>query len=181
MRRDDVQTHSTHTYGQTYPAINVKMYRGKDTCPPDADDVIEKFKCSKETAEKAIEFSLDMARSNFWEDARSTVEDIFGTSSTGIKVYSAGRSGGWLIVCGLKNIEDWNLQDLNRWAKFQKHIRNAMKWYCSKEHIFEDIEANRWAEEGAEAYNFVDEHDGSKCIVDLKAAAKEAGFGAVVR
>jgi hypothetical protein len=181
MKREDIETHSTHMYGQHYPAINVKMYRGKDTCPPDVGDVVTKFGCSKATAERALQFAIDAAQEGFWEDVKSFANDVFLNYLRTPKVYSAGRSGGWLVVCGLLNIEQWNAVNLGKWAKFEKGVKRSMKWYLSKEHIFEDIESNRWAEEGSEAYNYVDEHDGSKCIVDLKAAAKEAGFGSIVR
>lgn len=39
------------------------------------------------------------------------------------QVYSAGRSGGWLAVTGLGDVDEWDLMDLNAWRKFNKYVR----------------------------------------------------------
>lgn len=47
-----------------------------------------------------------------------------------VRVRSAGRSGGWLVVDGLPDVDDWDLQDLNRWRRFESLIRElADNWY----------------------------------------------------
>jgi hypothetical protein len=42
------------------------------------------------------------------------------------KVYSDGRSGGWLVVHGLPDVETWDAIALGRWAKFNKMIRDLV-------------------------------------------------------
>ena len=175
MKKDDVEFHNEgNLYSKQWPAINVKQRSWTDP-----DMVMARFGCDAPTAERAIEYAYDMAREGFWEQIQDTAREILHDNE--IKVYSTGRSGGWLIVCNWKDFEYWNAIDLGRWAKLCKLVAAEIKYICGDDQIMEAIEANRWAEEGSERYNFIDEHDGSKCIVDLKAAAKEAGFGRVIR
>lgn len=159
--KDDVEKHSAGYYAPYYPAVNVKVYHF-----PQAYKVADHFHCTEETAQKAVEYAWDMEAQAFWEDVQGTAEDVFGK---GVKAYSAGRSGGWLLVEGLTDIESWNAVDLAKWRKFEKIIKADVKYRTSEEAVFEDIEANRWAEDGAELYNYIDTKDGqSHCIVDLK-------------
>ena len=39
-----------------------------------------------------------------------------------VQVYSEGRSGGWLVVSGLDDVESWDAIALGRWARFQRQI-----------------------------------------------------------
>lgn len=159
--KSDVETHSAGYYAPYYPAVNVKVHRF-----PQADDIADHFHCSEETAQKAAEYAWETAQTCFWENVQGTAEDVFGK---GVKAYSAGRSSGWVIIDGLTEIESWDAIDLAKWRKFEKIIKAEVKYRTSKEVVFEDIEANRWAEDGAEQYNFIDTKDGqSHCIVDLK-------------
>jgi hypothetical protein len=176
VKKDDVETHNEgNLYSPQRPAINVKQRYWINT-----DKIVEKFKCSESIAEKAAEYAYDMAREGFWDQIQDTVREILHDND--LKVYSAGRSGGWLIVVGLKDIEYWDAVDLGRWAKLCRIVREDIKYICADEQILENIEANRWAEDGSERYNFFDTKEGeSKCISEMKKQAKEAGFGAVIR
>lgn len=161
MSRDDVETHSEGYYGPQYPAVNVKVYHF-----PSSDRVVKAFGCDEETAERAIGFAFDMAQSYFWEGIADVAESTFGCKVT---VSSAGRSGGWLVVDGLPDLGSWSGRELLRWTRFVHRVEREIAWLCSWEHVKEDIEANRWAEAGAEAYNFIDHNDGTHaCLVDLK-------------
>lgn len=40
-----------------------------------------------------------------------------------VNVYSAGRSGGWLVVDGLPDIDEWDAIALGRWRRFDAAIR----------------------------------------------------------
>jgi hypothetical protein len=40
-----------------------------------------------------------------------------------VQVYSAGRSGGWLVVSGLPDVESWDAIALGRWVKFEEEVR----------------------------------------------------------
>lgn len=166
FKKDDVQFHNADTIGGPYyPAVNVKHYR----LDLDVEDVMEKFGCSELTASNALEYAYDMECNAFWDYWGSSVFDESAKyfPDEQIEVYSAGRSSGWLIVGGLPDVEDWDAVMLNRWAIFERDVKEDVKYRLSKETLLEDIEANRWAEEGAERYNFVHTKDGTKCVVDL--------------
>ena len=90
----------------------------------------------------------EMARRDGWEQAQTDAEEIWPGHTTVmvdekkyfpefppgcryrftgnkvprrkplVQVYSEGRSGGWLVVSGLGDVDEWDLQDLNRWAKY---------------------------------------------------------------
>lgn len=144
MRKSDIETHREGYYGPECPAINVKLYRGKGTCPAiDANDIAEHFGCTKQTAEQAAEFCYQSAVEQFWEQMTETATEIFGRCN----VYSVGRSGGWLIVQGLPPIESWDAVMLGKWAKLCKIARMEIAWLCSKDYILDMIGANGWAED----------------------------------
>lgn len=161
--KSDVDTHSANNYAPYYPAVNVKVH-GLFSLESKIED---EFKCSEETAEKALEFAFQSAQEMFWDDnAQEIANDVFGDSVT---IYSAGRSAGWLVVVGLSEIEDWNAVDLAKWRKFENAIKAEVKYLTSWEYLQDMIDANRWAEEGAEKYNFYEKSDGeSFCFVDWK-------------
>lgn len=160
--RDDVERHTEGYYGYGYPAVNVKVRHFVSS-----DKIAERFGCSEDTAIKAAEFAFNAACEMFWQEVQDTAEECL--PRWGIKAYSAGRSGGWLIIKGLQDVEEWDAVMLAKWRHFEKIIKAEVAYRTSEECILEDIEANRWAEDGAEAYNYVDFKDGSShCIVDLK-------------
>lgn len=163
-RKEDVQIHNDgRIRGPQYPAVNVKCYdfaRGLD--------IAERFKCSEAVADKAEQFAFDAACEGFWEDAKFSASERFGSRA---KVFSAGRSGGWLIVDGIGHPDDWDAVALARWRGFERDCRRVMEHYARADSVAEMIEANRWAEAGAEAYNFIDTAAGeTRCVVDLNKA-----------
>lgn len=159
--KDDVQRHTSGYYGYRYPAVNVKVWHFVSS-----DKIADKFGCSEDTALKAAEYAFNAACETFWQEVQDTAEECFGR---GVKAYSAGHSGGWLIIQGLTDVEEWDAVMLAKWRHFEKIIKADVSYRTSEDVILEDIEANRWAEDGAEAYNYVEFKDGhSECIVDLK-------------
>lgn len=173
--KSDVDTHSGGYGSRQYPAINVKVYHFVSIYK-----VVDKFGCSEDQAERALQFAFDAAQERFWHDfAQEYAEDVFKES---VKVYSAGRSSGWLIVDKLPDIETWDAIMLGKWRKFEKGVKREIEYYTSPEYVLDNIEANQWYKDGSEQYNFVDLANGkSACIADLKSQAIEAGYGAVVR
>ena len=159
--REDVETHSTGGIGGPYlPAVNVKYY-GRSH----ADAVAERFKCSKEVAQRACNWAWEMACESFWDCVQDTAEWALGA---GVKVWQAGRSGGWAVVEGLPELESWDAVQLAKWRRFEKACKADVEYRTSQEAVLEDIEANRWAEENAEAYNFIDKKDGETvCLADV--------------
>jgi hypothetical protein len=174
MRKDDVQTHGIGYSSRQLPAVNVKIYSMGTT----AAKVAERFGCSEEDAQKALELAFDSHCEVFWEDTQETARDVFGPH---VRVYSEGRSSGWLVVEGLSTIESWDAVALGHWARFERLIREHIAYLTSETELFSTIESNQYYKHGAEQYNFIDHADGSTaCIADLKREAIEAGFGPVV-
>ncbi len=154
------------------PAVNVKAY---DT--PSVYKIAEHFNCSEDQAGKACEFAFNSTCEMFWEQIGDTAEYHFGD----VNIWSAGRSGSWLVVEGLPNIDSWDAVQLAKWRKFEREVKAEVKHITSFEAFADAIEANDWHKDGAELYNFVDTPTGTKCIADMKAEAISAGFAAVVR
>lgn len=179
MKKVEVEQYREHGRGRM-PSINVKI--GYRQFAPNLTK--EMLNCDDDTFEKATGFAFDTAQERFWEDAQETAEYHLGTlpGAGKIKVYSAGRSSGHLIVDGLPPVEEWNAITVNAWGRFVKDIKDHISYHCGTDMILEDILSNRWNEEGAERYNFLDKRDGkTRCISEMKAQAIAAGFGPVVR
>lgn len=158
-RKSDVEMRGTR------PALNVKCYRH-----PSVDDVVEHFKCSEGVAEKALQYAWESAQQRFWEDVPEWARNRWGGH---VKVYSEGRSGGWLVVEGLYPVDSWDAIALARWAGFARGVQKEIDYLASWEHVREDIEANEWAKEGSELYNFLDLKDGRTVTMsELKNAHK---------
>jgi hypothetical protein len=174
MRKSEIETHRSGYGGTAYPAINVKYYGGG--CR--TQDIAARFGCSDAQAEKAAQFAWESACEQFWEQAKERAAEIFGGR---VKVYSAGRSGGWLILDGLPEVSEWDAVALGRYASMCRFCRDEIAYRTSVECVLEDIAANEWHKDGAELFNFVDTASGTRCIADLKQEAKAAGFAPVVR
>lgn len=158
--KDDVQLHEASFHGPQLPAVNVKIYHF-----PSTYDVMDRFDCSEEVAGTALEYAFQSVQQAFWEDWANDTSSYFPNHN--VKVFSAGRSGGWLVVEGLPEIEDWDAVMFGRWRKFEKAVNADVNHRTGREAVLEDIEANRWAESGARLYNFIDTPDGPKCLVDI--------------
>jgi hypothetical protein len=161
----DIEVHSEH-YSHAHPALNVKAYHF-----PHTTQVEDTFKCSEAVAEKALQFAWDSAQERFWEDvddlAHEKLDKAFGSS---FKVYSEGRSGGWLTVHELPDVDTWDAIKVSAWDRFGRAVKAFVDDLCLWENVKGDIVANRWAEEGEQAYNFIELADGSSvCQVDLRA------------
>ena len=139
----DVTQHADN--GPSQAAINVKVYTF-----PTAKQVIERFNCDLALANKALTFAFDAHQARFWEDAQLLAVERLGPC----KVYSEGRSGGWLVVtphiggCSLLgDVDSWDTPTLDNWALFERDTPELMKAYCSWAWVRESIEANGWATE----------------------------------
>ena len=181
FRKTDIDTHTDNGYGAGYPAVNVKVHGrlGIST-----EDVMAKFNCSEEVAERALGFAWESECECFWEywqDTSGGCENGLSGSPEyayfpgyKVMVYSAGRSGGWLIVQGLPPVEEWDAVLVGRWYKFQRDVLADVKYRTSAEPLMEGIEANRWAEEHATSrFNFADTDRGTVCLADVKKDVSE--------
>lgn len=171
FRKSDIEFHSEGYGRRNRPAVNVKVYHFQTDWK-----VADTFHCSEEIAQQALNFSFESAQSRFWEDAQDRAEEIWGR---GVKVYSEGRSGGWLIVDGIgEDVESWDAIAVSQWGRLVRWCETEIEFLNSWDYVREDIEANRWAEEGAGLYNFYEYKSTSgevvnACIVDLRNRAAE--------
>lgn len=168
----DVQMHRDG-FGPFHPAVNVKVrdFGGELSA--------EDFEADSESFDKAMRFAFESAQQRFWRYASEAATEIFGSE---VEVYSEGRSAGWVVVSGLPPIEDWDAIALGAWGRFEAQIGRDVKDLSSRDEVEDAIRANRWAEKGAELYNFIDGSEGkSQCLSELKAEAAAAGFGPIIR
>ena len=146
-------------------AINVKVYGNYG---PDTIAIMERFGCDEATAEQALQYAFDSDAEMFWhEHAPELAREHFGEDA---RIYSAGRSGGWLYVDGLGDPETWDEETAEAFEQFEKAIDELLKGTCDyHDGIMDTIDANRWAEPDAERFNFIDGDDGSAvCVADVK-------------
>jgi hypothetical protein len=173
MRKRDVPTR--YSSGKSLlPAVNVKVYRFGCS----AANVATHFGCSDAAAERALLFWWQSTTESFWEELPQIASTVLPEAT----LHSAGRSGGWCVLSGLPELPSWDAVLLARYAKFVRLVHTDIAWRISRDVILEATTTNRWAEEGAEYYNFVDSSSGTtQCLPDLKRQAQAAGFGAVIR
>ena len=174
-KKTDIETHTDNGYGAGYPAVNCKVYHVGCT----AEDVIAMFpSCTEEQADKALEFAWTSAVESFWEYWGDTTggneNGLSGSAEYAYfpgdkpRVYSTGRSGGWLIVQGLAPVEEWDAIMVRKWAKFEHDVREDVRYRVGKEAILEAIESNCWYKAGSSQYNFADGKDGPVCLADVR-------------
>ena len=174
MKKSNIEVRYYQGEGSN-PAINVKVHQ---SLYPYVAKVVERFKCSEEQAEQALEFAYNMAQRDFWEDAKELVKDIFPEGT----MYQSGRSGGWLTVHGLPDVDGWDATMVARWSKLERHIKADIQVHLNEADMLDNIERNKWYIEGAEEDNFQATEPGKFiCIAEMKQEAIKAGFGAVVR
>jgi hypothetical protein len=161
-QRKAIMLFADSPFGDYSPAVCVKaplacFNNGKGF--PSVEDVVARFHCSEETAEKALEYVFESHAALFWEHAERIANDILGKVFTDrrLAVYQEGRSGGWLIVqyepinhlhgnCNaLPRIDEWDARQVAAWGRFEKAIGEAVDGYCDSASVFETIEANEWA------------------------------------
>ena len=131
-------------------------------------------------SDKANGFAWNAACEAFWRDIQEVARELW--PGYDVTVYSEGRMGGWAVVSGLPDVDEWNGHLVAKWGKFSRICGLMIKDLTDPAYLLEEIEANRWNEPGAEQYNFLERADGATvCISEMKAQAIEAGFGPVVR
>ena len=169
LKKADIKI-SYHNGTRGEPMLNIKVHRMPGGW---TDSTIEKeFSCSPDVAAKAGEFAFESAQEMFFDDIKETAREIFGGHVT---ICTEGRSGGWLIVSGLYPVESWDAVSVARWAGFARMVQEEIDSLLSWETTQETISANRWAEPGAEQYNFFTTKGGANiCLIDLKAAESKA-------
>lgn len=175
--KNDVKKHySGCGYGPSLPAVNVKVYSMWHLTAK----IQEEFKCSLEVADKALNYAFESAQEAFWEywqDKSGDLENgLHGSPEYAyfpgydVTVNCGGRSGGWLEVEGLPDIDDWDAVMLGRWRRFEIAVLGDVAYRTGWESIRDDIGANSWAEDKAERYNYMDTPAGVRKVSDLNNA-----------
>lgn len=128
-RKSDVQKHADNWARGGNPAVNVKVYKSvtDEVMRQAYADVIgddQGAACNLAWAETVLgpddTWLFQNACERGFEDARELAAEIFPVP---VQVYSEGRQGGWLVVFGLPDVEEWDAIALNRWARFEKACR----------------------------------------------------------
>jgi hypothetical protein len=144
--KEDVTLHSEGFGRGRQPAVNVKV-----GSYPGSAQVVERFGCSEETAQRALEYALEAAQEWFWQEdvtafARFHLGPEYGHKDhQRRRVWSEGRSSGWLVVSDLPPVEEWDGVMLNKWALFERAIRREVDHLSSWEWVEDMIAANEWA------------------------------------
>ena len=132
MKKADIER-SYHQGHRDLPMINVKhhlwvpdlirKYRGNDTHEFSDDqgfwEWLDDLWGRSDT--NILDGADEWARESCWEMAQGTAELAWPNRL--VTVWSAGRSGGWLVVQGLPDIDEWDAIAVGRWALFVKAIR----------------------------------------------------------
>ena len=118
------------------PAINVKVYNPGWN----SETVKTEYGCSEKTAENAAQEAWDLACSAFWRywaDDADLTEYFPGHGK--LEVFSEGRSGGWLVLSGLPEFEDWTSDLLAQWESFVTAVNDTIKHYSSWAYAKDEI------------------------------------------
>lgn len=129
--RADVRLRSEH--GELFPVVNVKVY----------GDVRDSFEAFTRAEDPDVRFTLEWIAEHvsddelgevFWHACQSEYEYLerWTTGADGdpmfpdhaVTLEQCGRSGGWIIVRGLPDLEDWDAVLLARWRRFERIARD---------------------------------------------------------
>lgn len=155
-----IEMHSNDNWRSKNPAINVKVYK----LGASVEDVVERFKCTRDDAERALGFAFESQQEQFWGQIEELAQSIFGA---GVRTFSEGRSSGWLVVQGLPEVESWNAVVLSKWRKLMRLVGEDIKHRVASDTLMADIESNRWAEPMSEKFNFYDAKGTVVCLAEV--------------
>lgn len=134
MKKSDVELR--YDRGTWRPTINVKWHpympgiiakfeRSERSAPHEFDNDAEFWEWVHETLDDDaftddFDTAYEIARELGWEDAIDLAAEVLPQSTA---VWSDGRSGGWLVVDGLPDVESWDAIQLGKWARFVKGVQ----------------------------------------------------------
>jgi hypothetical protein len=131
-RKSEIER-SYHNGTQGLPMVNVKQHnwhmtdkelawlRGDYPWLPANDTEARNL---LDDAVEANDWVVDAAREQGWDDLQADAEQAFDDQYV-VKVWSAGRSGGWAVVEGLPDVDGWDAIAVAKWAKFAKWARGV--------------------------------------------------------
>lgn len=148
--KEDVSFHSDG-YRPSNPAVNVKVY----------DTLEDGFRKFAEWEDVDDGFTVEWIRANisdaalddwFYDVCRDEFDylESWTTGNDGdplfpghsVTLEQEGRSGGWVAVHGLPDLEDWDAVLLARWRKFERIARSIADEIMA--HVVESIYINAW-------------------------------------
>jgi hypothetical protein len=136
VKKTDVQR-SYHTGTAGWPMLNVKLhdaYTWRDRADVAAEVEGDTF-CAgfaewlaTSATDDILDTATTVASEMGWERAVESAGEVFGEAFGHYdhkrrRVWSAGRSGGWLVVEGLPDVETWDAVAVARWSRFAREVR----------------------------------------------------------
>lgn len=129
-KKSDVKT-SYHNGHQGDPMVNVKVNGRWDMDLAKITAIAADNGYGADAAQFVLELLDDDQRSSDlfalacesgWEMLETDARELFGSH---VKVWSAGRSGGWAVVQGLRDVESWDAVALAKWRRFERWATDA--------------------------------------------------------
>ena len=128
--KDDITYHSDGIGRGSQPAVNVKVRTfdmpirqvAEDTFPDDVEAIEAWWAEEGDAILERAEWLFGLACESGWDDLQERAMEIW---DSGVEVYSEGRSGGWAVVKGLPDPEEWDAIALDRWARFARYAREV--------------------------------------------------------
>lgn len=110
--------------GPSVPAVNVKvrafpLLDAKYLAAEDPEFTIEWVNehLDEDELDRWFWIACDSSRDMLQEDAH----EIFGSWA---KLYSEGRSAGWIMVDKIRDTDDWDAIELGKWRKFERYAHD---------------------------------------------------------
>lgn len=135
MTKDRISFHCEPN-GRRFPAVNVRVYI---ICSSSLN-YESIYKISDKESQAINDYVWEANCSMFWDCCAQEIANEILPS--GCKIYSEGRSSGWLVVHGLPDYEDWDEAMFSTWDKFEKAIHARIKDLFSLESIKELVNVN---------------------------------------
>lgn len=132
----DVTMRRVWGMGGDCPAVNIKVYKGPSSVTPAEWAQLQTEHGTGFTAQWCEEHVGDDGMDSwFWDACEFEFEYVQGFADEvlheHVTVERDGRSGGWAVVSGLPELEDWDAVALARWRKFERWCREIADglWY----------------------------------------------------
>jgi hypothetical protein len=119
----DVSFHSDG-FRDRRPAVNVKVHRSLYDLVlplPDTNPHLTREWIESHLSDDDLDWLFWHMCETEMEMIEQDAKEIFGSHVT---VEQEGRSGGWVIVVGLDDVDEWDAVALAKWRKFAKYARN---------------------------------------------------------
>jgi hypothetical protein len=130
MRKADITFHHVGYSDRAVPAVNVKRYSGPtpeewNAVQAETGRTFNSQWIDRHLTDDDADLWWQAACSDGWERLQDAATEIFGK---GAKVYSEGRSGGWVCVDGFSanDVETWDALAVSRWGNFARACQRVV-------------------------------------------------------